>query len=152
MIKKPSLSDQYPELKKQFDKNPYLNHLELKNLVASTGLTENQIRQEFKYYQKKNELPVQDFRESISMKYPQLEEQFKNNPYPSESDVDRLVNETGLSEKQVYGWFKRTRRLNGLKGPVISNRMRRSRPSLGNTYPELQQQFNIDPYPSKDQS
>ena len=151
LIKKPSLSDQYPDLKKQFDKDPYLNHLELKNLAASTGLTENQIRQKFKYYQKKNELPVQDFRESIS-KYPQLKDQFKNTPYPSESDFDRLVIETGLSDRQVYDWFQRKQRLNGLSGPVIRDRTRRSGRSLENTYPELQQQFDIDPFPSKDQS
>ena len=150
VTEKSFLSDDYPELKKQFDKDPFLSSEETLELMNLTGLSRTKIENWFRKERNRRRKNGEDIpRNSFSIKYPQLEEQFKNNPRPNESDFLRLVNETGLSETQVYCWFNKKQWLNGLSGPVISDRIR---PSLAKSYPELQQQFNIDPYPSQDQS
>ena len=139
-------SDRYPELLEQFDISPYPKPTDIDNLVTSTGMTKQQISSWFQYQRKKNDL----VKKSLAARYPQLMEQFEKNPHPKESDISRLIQVTGLSRDSLYKWFKQNQRRKGLNGPVFSEPAQRS--SLGKTYPELEQQFNINPYPSQAQS
>ena len=152
LIKPPSLSNKYPELKKQFDKDPFLSSEEKLELMNITGLSRTTIENWFQHERKRRrkngeDLPKNNFKNSFSMKYPQLEEQFKNNPHPNESDFHRLVNETSLSSTQVFDWFLKKQRRNGLSGPVISDR--KSREPLSKRFPQLEQQFQTNPNPTK---
>ena len=38
-----------------------------------------------------------------------LEQSWKNNPYPTKSDLQRLSSELDLSENQAFNWFKMRR-------------------------------------------
>ena len=143
--KRNQYSDRYPELLEQFDISPYPKPTDIDNLVTSTGMTKQQISSWFQYQRKKNDL----VKKSLAARYPQLMEQFEKNPHPGESDISRLIQVTGLSRDSLYKWFKRNQKREGLNGPVFSEPAKRS--SLGKTYPELEQQFNINPYPSQAQ-
>merc|ERR1711911_540436 len=48
---------------------------------------------------------------------------------------------------QIYQWFKRKQKSSGLKGPVLSNKVK----TLKDYYPQLDKQFNINPYPTEDE-
>ena len=135
----------FPELVTQFETNPYITQIELNDLVSSTGLTEKQIQNWFRYRLKKNENPVQKF--YMASKYPQLAEQFEKNPHPNQSDMSRLIKDTGLTRVKIYNWFRHQQKLSGLNGPVLNEKFK----GLRETYPQLEKQFNINPYPTQEE-
>ena len=98
--------------------------------------------------------PVEEFRKLLNKLYPDdrsqtafaeqfpwLANEFEVNPYPNRSDLGRIVECTGLSNDQICKWFSLQRKLNGL-----------TRKPWREAHPELQSQFDINPYPSQDQS
>ena len=145
-LKIPNLITKYSKLILQFENNPYPTPNELDILVSTTGLAKIQIQTWFKYQQKKNGIAPQKF--DMATKYPQLVEQFELNPHPNREDVDRLIEVTGLSKKQIWRWFKTKQQINGMSGPVFSQP---TKSTMRNNYPELKQQFNVNPYPVEDE-
>ena len=140
-----NLATKYPELEVQFESNPYITPKEIDTLAFSTGLTQKEIENWFKF--KKNWLSQQN-KKGLATKYPQLLEQFQRNPHPSQSDLRHLIEVTGLSRDQIFNWFRNQQKLNGLSGPVFSDH---GKVTMKETYPELEKQFNINPYPSKEE-
>ena len=138
-------AEKYPELVRQFETNPYITQIELDDLVSSTSLTEIQIKNWFSYRLKKYGMPVQEY--DMASKYPQLAEQFKKNPHPYQSDMSRLIEDTGLTRIQIYNWFRNKQKSSGLKGPVLSDKVK----TLRENYPQLDKQFNINPHPTEDE-
>ena len=145
-LKISNLTTKYPELLLQFENNPYLTPNELDKLVSTTGLAKIQIQTWFQYQQKKNGMAHQKF--DMATKYPQLVEQFELNPHPNREDVDRLIEVTGLKKSQIRRWFENKQEINGLSGPVFSES---TKSTMRNNYPELEQQFNVNPYPIEDE-
>ena len=139
------LAEKYPELVRQYETNTYITQIELDDLVYSTDLTEKQIKNWFRNRLKKDGRPMQDF--GMASKYPQLVEQFKKNPHPDQSDMSRLIDDTGLTRQQIYNWFRYKQKSSGLNGPVLSEKFK----SMKETYPQLEKQFNINPYPTEDE-
>ena len=79
----------------------------------------------------------------MSKMYPQLLESFNQNAFPSKTTKQELAESTGLQQHKIEKWFQNERALRRAKGQSIS------RPSLSNEYPELEAQFEIDPYSTK---
>ena len=74
----------------------------------------------------------------MKMAYPELQQQFDMNPYPSENEKTKLSEVTGLTHKQVDSWFISERQRLGCTKETMSDR-----------YPELGKQFEINPYPDQ---
>ena len=138
IIRERTFSNQYPELEKQFKIDPYSKgHHE--ELALKTGLSVRQVQRWFWRKRKADD--------KVAPKYPQLVEQFKKNPHPDQSDMSRLIEDTGLTRLQIYDWFRKKQKSSGLNGPVLSEKFK----SLKENYPQIEQQFNLNPYPTEDE-
>ena len=147
-FKAPTLSNQYPELEKQFTIDPYSTR-QHKELAVITGLSERQVQL---WFQRKRSSISRStgivFSEPTSNRstrkntYPELQQQFEKNPYPTENERTKLSEVTGLTHKQLQDWFTYQRKRSGLSC---------TKETMKESYPELGKQFNINPYPSKDE-
>ena len=91
---------------------------EKNRLCEMTGLTKNKLD---RWFQKKRTTSGQLFTktrshlgQSLSKRFPELVQQFQNNPNPTESEKLHLMENTGLSETQIRKYFNRQRRKHNL--------------------------------------
>ena len=140
-----TLRENYPQLDKQFNINPHPTEDEKKKLLEMTGLQKHTLDNWFVTERRIKSLrckkPDQHHGQSLTKKFPELDQQFKLNPNPSETEKLNLIEATGLSRTQINKYFYKRRAKLGLTNP-------QKRTSLSK-YPELDQQFKINPNPSE---
>ena len=144
-----TMAEAYPELGKQFEKNPRPRESDIHHLIKVTGLSRLQIYRWFRHQQKLNNLEGPVFSNAkviMAETYPELQSQFETNPHPSQSDLHRLIEVTGLSRLQIYRWFRRQQKLNNLEGPVFSDKRSTC---LATKFPQLEQQWKQNPNPTE---
>merc|ERR1711911_179275 len=102
-----TLKDYYPQLDKQFNINPYPTEDEKKELSEITGLQKRKVDAWFNRKRKglRHTNPDQHHGQSLTIKFPELDQQFKLNPNPTETEKFKLMNATGLSYTQIYQYF-----------------------------------------------
>ena len=81
--------------------------------METTGLTRKQISNFF-LRQRKSQLVEPNTnrksRESLSERFPELEQHFQTNPNPTESEKLHLMETTGLTRKQILDYFIKQRK------------------------------------------
>ena len=135
------MADQFPELLQQYKKSPYVKKEDVTALSKLTGLTNKQIESWFTTERHRNKVKQS---RSITEKRPELLEWFERNPFPSKEELLELSKSTGLPHQTVKSWFARERSERRKAGELLV------RPNiLSNQHPELEKQFQIDPYSTK---
>ena len=84
--------------------------------------------------------PDQHRGQPLAYKFPELDQQFKINPNPTETEKHDLIEATGLTRTQINKYFYSRRTKLGLTSPKLH---------LSQKHPELEQQFKINPNPTK---
>jgi len=144
------MASKYPQLTEQFEKNPHPDRSDVSRLIELTGLTKLQIYSWFRNKQKSSGLNGPVFRENgkltLKEKHPQLENQFKMNPYPSQDEKKTLSEITGLNNSTLDSWFANERKN---IGATSKNPVHHKGQSLSEKFPELDNHFKMNPNPTE---
>ena len=163
--KKP-MSTRFPELKNQYAISPYVGQEQVVALSNETGLTHKQIKTWFVNERIRNN----ETSEPVALRHPQILESFERNPYPSKTERLELSESTGLPYSVIRDWFVRERGRRRKNEDLLEARSERqvqkwfydkkrssisepisNRQTMKMAYPELQQQFDMNPYPSQNE-
>ena len=110
-----SLFDLYPLLDQQYSLDPFPSTEDKIRLMEHTGLSKIQITRSFSARRKRDGLLSQASQvhlgTSLSKKFPELDRQFKINPKPTDDEISRFQEITGLSRRQIEKYFSNRSRL-----------------------------------------
>ena len=110
-----SLFELYPLLDQQYSLDPFPSTEDKIRLMEHTGLSKIQITRSFSARRKRDGLLSQASQvhlgTSLSKKFPELDRQFKINPNPTDDEISRFQEITGLSRRQIEKYFSNRSRL-----------------------------------------
>ena len=165
-----------PQALAMFENDPYPSRKECEKIAEAEGVSARTVRNWLTKYRKHHGLPSRPKKHEMLSRNVQSEEPlnpdlstddfkklevetiiseresresrvhalFEENPYPSKGEREELAKIEGVSLKTVNHWLAKYRQQNDIRSPTRGSR------SLFDLHPLLDQQYSLNPFPSKE--